>query len=191
MNHGHLLITVNVMYDPLIYLTEEECFPNIQQMVEAPEIYMFGRSTDSIADKLSFIAERRIDLESLKEPVVDEVTNIQYKDRLRFFRGDHPEQQFEAGQTVGGKFPCVNCTSNAGLFDYPAHCFRAQHRSLQDRRNQVRIVVFSSSYSISIINIKICIKQHICATILHPVFHVVSNIEVIDEHFNWSFGSTD
>ena len=44
MNHGHLLMTLNVIYDDALFLSKEEAKIDVQQIVEAPDIYIFGRS---------------------------------------------------------------------------------------------------------------------------------------------------
>ena len=44
MNHGHLLMTLNVIYDDALFLSKEEANIDVQQIVEAPDIYIFGRS---------------------------------------------------------------------------------------------------------------------------------------------------
>ena len=39
MNHGHLLLTVNTIYDPAFYYTSEELHgKNVQELVEKPHI---------------------------------------------------------------------------------------------------------------------------------------------------------
>ena len=38
-------------------------------------------------------------------------------DILRFFNGDGPAQQFEAGHKIGGKYSCVRCGALTSRFD--------------------------------------------------------------------------
>ena len=56
--------------------------------------------SDTTEDKLSFIETRVEDLRCLAEPIISE-SGAAYNDKLRYFSGDHPEQQFEAGQSQG------------------------------------------------------------------------------------------
>ena len=48
-NHSHILMTVNAMYDPDVYITDQEYFKkhekslNVQVEVEKPYLYLLGR----------------------------------------------------------------------------------------------------------------------------------------------------
>ena len=44
MNHGHLVLTVNAIYDPAFYYTSEVLHgKNVQELVEKPHIYIMAR----------------------------------------------------------------------------------------------------------------------------------------------------
>ena len=49
-NHGYMLFTVNVLYDPAVYFTDDEFMKisgkklNVQKQIEKPEIYIVGTS---------------------------------------------------------------------------------------------------------------------------------------------------
>ena len=131
-------MTVNIIYDEAVFLTKEEAGRDVQQIIEAPDVYIFGRSTDSIADKLSFIETRAEDIASLDQNIKS-VDGVSYADYFRFFSGDHPEQEFEAGQSEGGNYPCVNCDASAHKFDDFVHCARSTHRTLNQRVHRVSI----------------------------------------------------
>ena len=53
LSHGHLLMTVKVIYDRQFFLTDKEVSRtmNVQQFVEDPEVYMLTRCRDTLADK--------------------------------------------------------------------------------------------------------------------------------------------
>ena len=58
-------------------------------------------------------------------------TGIRITDRLRFFKGDKPAAQFEAGITCGGNYPCVACVCHRNSFaDFP-HAVKCEQRTLQ------------------------------------------------------------
>ena len=58
-------------------------------------------------------------------------------DVIRFFHGDAPAQQFEAGHSIGGKYFCVGCGAQATLIDDIGHCYRRKQHSLEDRQKFV------------------------------------------------------
>ena len=107
-NHGHLMIMVNVVDDPAIFYTDDEYLNtfrekvNIQREVEKPVMYLLARCR---ADDSQFMysntrMEDMIDL-SNSLTVKDDI-NIY--DKCRFFKGDGPACQHEAGQQKGGHF---------------------------------------------------------------------------------------
>ena len=52
-------------------------------------------------------------------------TGVAVTDKMRFFHGDSPSRQYEAGQQKGGKFYCAVCGANAHRvyeFDYMFRC---------------------------------------------------------------------
>ena len=57
-----------------------------------------------------------------------------FRDVLRFFHGDHPAQQFEAGNKKGGYYPYVMCEGRASRFDDLVYCYRCETISLLDRK---------------------------------------------------------
>lgn len=58
-------------------------------------------------------------------------------DKLRFFHGDGPAQQIEAGSKLGGNYPCVGCTSHSCMFSDLAHTFRSDTLTLSERQKFV------------------------------------------------------
>ena len=86
---------------------------NVQEIAEKPELYIFAKCADSILEKLTYTSTRVEDLTDLQEPTAfgeQVVTDV-----LRFFIGDHPEIQFEAGNSQGGHYPCL-CGTHVSKF---------------------------------------------------------------------------
>ena len=137
--HGHFLVLVSVVYDPAFYLTTEEVREklgrdiDVQSTVEAPEVHILGRSSSSLEDQALFNACRRDCLLQLSTPLHLN-TGTEVHDTLRFFHGDGPAQQFEAGNTVGGDFCCVSRSTKSNRMDDIAYSFRSEKRSLEERQ---------------------------------------------------------
>ena len=75
-------------------------------------------------------------LDELPDPTVS-ASGIPIVDKMRFFHGDSPSRQYEAGQQKGGNFYCAVCGANAHRvheLDYVFHC---PHISLEDRQQLV------------------------------------------------------
>ncbi len=70
---------------------------DVQSVVEAPEIHILGRSSSSIEDQLKFNECRVQSLADLATPLTTSA-GTPLQDILRFFHGDGPAQQFEAGR---------------------------------------------------------------------------------------------
>ena len=57
LNHGHLLLTVNSIYDEAVYYTNEEMIAkgkgdiDVQSLVERPQVYILGRCGSSEVDQ--------------------------------------------------------------------------------------------------------------------------------------------
>ena len=66
MNHGHILLTVNTIYDPAFYYTSQELGDkDVQEMVEKPQIYLMARSGDTIEDQLLYNDTHLEDIQQL------------------------------------------------------------------------------------------------------------------------------
>ena len=69
--------------------------------MEQPYVYILARSNSSVKDQLLYVPTRNEDLKELEKPVTLP-DGTEYKDVLRFFSGDGPARQLEAGQQGGG-----------------------------------------------------------------------------------------
>ena len=143
LNGGHLLITIKIIYDKRFYLTSEETQQkvDVQAIVEEPEVYIFARSRDTLEEKLSYCETRQEDMKILHLGTIDEdgtkICNI-----MRFTTGDHPALSVEAGQNIGGSWPCNGCQVPAFGFTDIEKCFRSPYRTLEQRRSLVRVFSF-------------------------------------------------
>ena len=139
LSHGHLLMTVKVIYDKRFFLTDEEVSGtlNVQQFVEDPEIYMLTRCRDTLADKFMYSESRLEDIFATDENIKDDTNNLEIHDKIRYFNGDHPELQSESGQQIGGNYPCNGCEVPASEFKNLAKGFDGHYRSIEERYNLV------------------------------------------------------
>lgn len=140
--HGYLLVLVSVIYDPAFFYTTEEMRRlkgveiDVPSVLDQTEVHVLGRSSSSTQDQLMFIETRRESLKDLQEKVYkkngDEVIDVP-----RFFYGDAPAAQFEAGHKQGGTYCCIGCGANSGRFSDIAYSFRSPKLSLQERQDFV------------------------------------------------------
>ena len=61
---------------------------------------------------------------------------------MRYFYGDHPASQFEAGQSMGGNFPCTGCDAKATMFRDITHRYRAKSVTYAERLEMVIAITF-------------------------------------------------
>jgi len=65
LNHGHLLLTVNAVYDEALYYTNNEMKDrgqkniDVQSLVERPLVYILGRCGSSEVKQLAYINTRK------------------------------------------------------------------------------------------------------------------------------------
>ena len=147
LNHGSMLGMVGTLYDPAVYLTPDEHYQltgekiDVQEYVERPHFYIFARTPDSIEDQLLYSDSRRKDLIDLDERIT--IAEVEYKDSLRLFNGDHPAAQFEAGQSMGGDYPCTGCKSKRSGFTDLASCYNADFYTYIGRQEMVSLSTFT------------------------------------------------
>lgn len=81
---------------------------DVPTVVESPEIHIFGRSGSSLENQAQFNTVR---IECIQELSVclETMSGVPVQDVCRFFHGDGPAAQFEAGHKIGGKYSCVGC----------------------------------------------------------------------------------
>ena len=90
LNHGHLLLTVNSVYDEAVYYTNEEMKANgkgdidVQSVVERPQVYIRGRCGSSEVDQLAYINTRKACLQSMNIKITTS-NGVEITDVMRFF----------------------------------------------------------------------------------------------------------
>lgn len=142
LNHGHILLTVSAVYDEALYFTSEEMRAkgqeniDVQSLVERPHVYILGRCGSSEVEQLAYITTRKACLETLSAKV-STTDGMQLTDIMRFFHGDGPQQQFEAGEQKGGNGGCASCSGDARKYKYLDVSLSRQHLSLSERQKKV------------------------------------------------------
>lgn len=138
--HGYFLVLVSVLYDSSFFLTQQEAALklgkkiDVQSTVETPEIHILGRSSSSLEDQALFSACRNECLSELSTSLC--LSNgVQVTDIIRFFHGDGPAQQFEAGNSIGGNYCCVGCGVKSDRIDDIAYAFRCPKLDLLQRQD--------------------------------------------------------
>ena len=140
-NHGYLLVLVSVIYDPAFYYTTQEMKDfkgieiDVQAEVQTPEVHIIGRSSSSTQDQLLFVEVRRECLKDMNTTFT--MAGVEIRDIIRYFHGDGPAAQFEAGHKQGGNYCCIGCGAHSERFADIAYSYRAPKISFQERQEFV------------------------------------------------------
>ena len=143
LNHGYLLMTVNVLYNEAVFYTNKEMEEqgkgniDVQSLVERPQVYILARCGSSEAEQLAYINTRKICLEGLNNKITTS-GGIKMTDVMRLFHGDGPQQEFESGEQKGGHAGCAACSGDARRYNCLAVSLSRPYLSLNDRLNKVR-----------------------------------------------------
>ena len=92
-------------------------------------IFFFAGLEDT--EQVSYTPTRTEDLEELRNGVIFD--GIPYTFQLRFFSGDGPARQFEAGQQRGGNYSCLCGVHSKNHINLEC-CFKRTPSDLEDRR---------------------------------------------------------
>ena len=88
------------------------------EMVEKPQIYLTTRCRNTTEDQLLSSDTHLDDIQQLTTEITSS-HNVPIKDICKIFHGDHPSQDVESGQQIGGNFGCCACTAaSAQYFDH-------------------------------------------------------------------------
>ena len=138
LGYGLVVFVVGAVYNPLVYLTDEEVAGSskstmsVQEMVEQGEVYIMAHCSSSSADQAGLIPERLACLDGLSDPI-DLEDGLRIYDSLQFFKGDKQSAWFEAGIQRGGNYCCIACNSHVKNFaNYTAMVQTCKLRTLQD-----------------------------------------------------------
>ena len=137
LGQGYVMITAKVFYDPIVFKTQMEIegtsqwTPNLQSVVEEPELHMLVVCSSSVDDQASLIKDRISCLKELST-MLHSTNGVEVKDKLLFFYGDKPVQQMEKGTQQGGRYKCGSCGCESHMIDDTAYSFRCECRSLSN-----------------------------------------------------------
>lgn len=132
-------MTVHVAYDPAVFLTQQEYEENfasttlLQSIIERPVVLMMAAGSSSAEDQSEVFQDRIDSLATMSQPLTAKEA-VEVEDKLCFFVGDHPAQQFERGTQQGGHYKCGGCGCRESMIGDLAHTLHATWRSLQDLR---------------------------------------------------------
>ena len=131
MNHGHILLMVNAVYDTAFYNSQELGGKDVQEMVEKPQIYLMARCKDTIEDQLLYSETCLEDIQQVTTKITSShkvfITEI-----CRMFHGDHLSQEVESGEQLGKNYDCCGCNmSSTQYFDHIAS-LRAPQITLEE-----------------------------------------------------------
>ena len=122
-----ILFTVNVLYNKAVFYTNAE-YENlsgikiqVQGFIEILELYLLGRwrSND---EELGYVDTRTKCLKDFNVRL--QAKDIPIADVIRFFHGDGPAMQFEAGNEKGDHYFCPNCDISYIQTDDINHCYQ-------------------------------------------------------------------
>ena len=142
-NHSRILMTLSAMYDPAVYVTDQQYFKkhkeslNVQAEVEKPYLYLMGRCPTN-DQQILYIEEGIKDIHDKAEKIVSP-SGIPYQDVMRLFKEDSPARQFEAGQQKDGNYDCTASSVHSNLISSLTQTFSLDQMSLQDRVNKISI----------------------------------------------------
>ena len=90
---------------------------------------MIAPSSSSPVDQLALISDRVECLQDLSISLTA-CNEKQIHDKLRFFCGDKPAQQFERGTQIGSIYKCGGCGCKDSMMQDLSHALHRQGRSL-------------------------------------------------------------
>ena len=85
-SHGILAVMVGVVYDSIVFKTEDEVGQNVQEFIEEGEVHIVAHGSSSLEDQATLIPERLAELECLTNDVTSS-SGIKVIDTVRFFQG--------------------------------------------------------------------------------------------------------
>ena len=97
---------------------------------------MIAPSTSTLSDQLALVADRLECLRELEDTIAAP-NGVPITDKMRFFCGDKPAQQFERGTQVGGAYKCGGCGCKDSVMQDLSHALQCTPRSLQDLQSLI------------------------------------------------------
>lgn len=105
-------------------------------MVEKPQIYLMPRCRDTIEDQLLYSDTRLEDIQQLTTKITSS-HKVLINDICGMFHGDHPSQEVDNGEQLGGTFGCCGCTMSSTQYSDHIASIRAPQITLEERRRKV------------------------------------------------------
>ena len=97
---------------------------------------MITPSASTLSDQLALVADRLECLQEMTDTVVAP-NGVPIMDKMRFFCGDKPAQQFERGTQVGGAYKCGGCGCKDSAMQDLSRALQCPPRSLQDLQSLI------------------------------------------------------
>ena len=142
-NHGYMVVLVSCLYDPAVYLTDEEYktktgkITNIQRIIEEPQLHIIARCGSGDVEQLAYSETRLQCISELKQNVATS-EQIEFVDVLRFSSADSPARAFGCGHQKGGHYFCSACGIHADMAYELDHVLNCPLVTLQDRQDAIK-----------------------------------------------------
>ena len=96
-----------------------------------------ARCRDTTEDQLMYSETR---LEDVRQHDIQLLSkqNARIKDVCRFFHGDHPSQEVETGEQIGGGYGCCRCTGASANYINHVGSLRPPHNSIRAKEKSAR-----------------------------------------------------
>ena len=141
-NNGYFIVTINTCYEKTSTILKRNIKKktgidiNVQADFEKPQIDIITKISSSIENQLLHSATR---LECIKGLDLElEISNgHKIIDKLRFFHGDDPSAQLEAGKQKGGNYFCPICPIKATQTYSLRTLFSAEVETLEMKQKKV------------------------------------------------------
>ena len=105
---------------------------DVQKRVEKPNIHFIAQCGSSEAEQLAYSETRMSCIQEIVKNLKTSKAN-EILDTLRFFHGDNPAREVEAGQQKGGHYYCSNCGWHATRVNELDHALNCPLISFEDR----------------------------------------------------------
>lgn len=135
---GHFMVLVSCLYDPAFYYNPQELAKkgnnvDVISIVEKPEIHLLAQNGSSDSEQMLYNEPRSESLIDIDVPISTS-SNHPVTDTVRFFHGDLPAREFEAGHNRGGNYPCTACQTNVHRYDDLTYVFRMKMVTLENHQ---------------------------------------------------------
>lgn len=160
------------MYDKAVMYNPSKSAAEVQRLVEQPFIYLLAMARDTIEDKLMYIDDRLRDIEQLALPIPIDGFERPLTAIIPAFKGDNPEQEFEAGVNQGGHYKRSACDLRTSAYIDLTAAFSQKRLSVKDR---LGIAKAGKSITAKHVLTKLCsLKNHTYSVWLMVIDHTLA-----------------